>query len=70
MADKSIFRAEALEQFESPEQLELLLKVTNRRAWVSLFTIALLVVSAVGWSIFGQIPITVSGMGVLVFQEQ
>ena len=67
MADKSIFRAEALEQFESPEQLELLLKVTNRRAWVSLFTIALLVVSAVGWSIFGQIPITVSGMGVLVF---
>lgn len=67
MADKSIFRAEALEQFESPEQLELLLKVTNRRAWVSLFTIGLLVASAVGWSVFGQIPITVNGMGVLIY---
>lgn len=67
MANKSIFRAEALEQFESPEQLELLLKVTNRRAWVSLLAIGILVASAVGWSVFAQIPVTVKGMGVVIF---
>jgi HlyD family secretion protein len=70
MTDKSMFRAEALEQLNSPEQLEQLLRVTDRRAWVSLATVGAMLVSAVVWSVVGQIPITVDGVGILVFPRR
>ena len=69
-ANSKIFRAEALEQLNSPEQLEQLLKVTDKRAWISIFTLALLLLSTVVWGIFGQIPITVDGTGILIFPRR
>ena len=68
--DKKMFRAEALEQLNSPEQLEQLLKVTDRRAWVSLITVAVLLVATIVWSIFGQIPMSVDGVGILVYPRR
>ncbi|MEQ8232275.1 MAG: NHLP bacteriocin system secretion protein, partial [Gammaproteobacteria bacterium] len=65
--DKDIFRKEALDQLSSPEQLEQLLEVTTRKAWISLYTVAGTLVAVLLWSIFGQIPITVDGSGIFVF---
>ena len=69
-ASNKIFRAEALEQLNSPEQLEQLLKVTDRKAWISLITIAVLLISAIVWSLIGQIPMTVDGVGILIYPRQ
>ena len=68
--DKDIFRKEALDQLSSPEQLEQLLEVTTRKAWVSLYTIAGALVAILLWSVFGQIPITVDGSGIFVYPRR
>lgn len=68
--DKDIFRKEALEQLSSPEQLEQLLEVTTRKAWIALYTIAGALACVVLWSILGQIPITVDGSGIFVFPRR
>ena len=67
---RSIFRAEALDQLSSPEQLEQLLQVTNRKSWITLATVGFLVVATLLWSIFGRIPVTVSGNGILIYPRQ
>ncbi|GAA6615666.1 NHLP bacteriocin system secretion protein [Scytonema sp. NUACC26] len=64
--ENKIFRQEALERLSSPEQLDQMMQVVNRRAWLPLTTIGSLVVVAVIWSIFGRIPLTVKGQGVLI----
>ncbi|ARV62943.1 NHLP bacteriocin system secretion protein [Nostocales cyanobacterium HT-58-2] len=64
--ENKLFRQEALERLSSPERLDQLMQVVNRRAWLPLTTIGSLVVVAVIWSIFGRIPLTVNGQGVLI----
>ena len=66
MADQDMFRKEALEQLSSPEQLEQLMEVTTRKAWVALYTIGASLLVILLWSIFGQIPMTVDGSGIFV----
>lgn len=61
-----IFRQEALERLSSPERLDQMMQVVNRKAWLPLTTIGFLIVVAVIWSVFGRIPLTVSGQGVLI----
>lgn len=72
MADdnKDLFRKEALEQLSSPEQLEQLMEVTTRKAWIMLYTVAGAVFSILLWSIFGQIPVTVDGSGIFVYPRR
>ncbi|BAZ39313.1 HlyD family secretion protein [Calothrix sp. NIES-4101] len=66
----NIFRKEALEKVASPEQLDLLIKVTNPKRWFSLFALGSLVAAGGAWSWFGRIPILVSGKGVLVYPSK
>ncbi len=61
-----MFRQEALERLSSPERLDQTLKVVNPKAWIPLATAGSLVAVALGWSIFGRIPLTVEGRGVLI----
>lgn len=68
--DKDMFRKEALEQLSSPEQLEQLMEVTTRKAWISIYTIAATLFCILVWSVFGQIPITVDGAGIFVFPRR
>ena len=63
---KKMFRQEALERLSSPERLDQTLKVVDPKAWLPLYTAASLVGVALIWSIFGRIPLTVSGQGVLI----
>ncbi|NEQ81605.1 MAG: NHLP bacteriocin system secretion protein [Moorea sp. SIO2I5] len=63
---KSLFRQESLERLSSPEQLDQLMQVVNPRDWLPIAALGGLVFLAVIWSIFGRIPITVTGQGVLI----
>lgn len=62
----SIFRKESLERLSSPEQLDQLMQIVNPRSWLSLTALGSLVMLAIAWSIFGRIPVTASGKGILV----
>ena len=68
--NKKMFRAEALEQLNSPEQLEQLMRVTDRRGWLTLSTVAAIIVALLSWSFWGQIPISVDGQGIITFPRQ
>ena len=65
-----IFRDKALEQLSSPEQLDQLLTVVNRKSWIPLAALGGLMLAAAIWSFFGQIPVTVEGVGLLVHPRQ
>ena len=65
-----IFQDKALEQLSSPEQLDQLMEVVNRKSWLPIWTIAGLMGVALVWSFLGQIPITVEGTGLLVYPRQ
>jgi hypothetical protein len=61
-----MFRKEALEKLSSPEQLDQLLKVTSSKGWLALLGLGVLIGTAVVWSIFGSIPSTIKGEGMLL----
>ncbi|MBE8991625.1 NHLP bacteriocin system secretion protein [Nostoc sp. LEGE 12450] len=64
---RSIFRKESLERLSSPERLDQLMQVVSPRSWLPLVALGSIVGVAVIWSIYGRIPITVQGKGVLIF---
>lgn len=66
----SLFRKEALEQTASPERLDQLVQIVSPKRWLSLTALGALVAIGSAWSIFGQIPITVTGRGVLVYPSK
>ncbi|MCF4967005.1 NHLP bacteriocin system secretion protein [Nostoc sp. CMAA1605] len=71
MADKeSIFRKESLERLSSPERLDQLMQIVNPLDWLPLATLGAFIVLGLVWSIFGRIPITVSGKGILIKPNQ
>src|SRR5438132_6151705 len=59
----TIFRQQALEHLSTPEQLDQLLQVVNRKSWIPLATVAALLLLSLVWSISGEIPITADGLG-------
>ncbi len=68
MADaKKLFRPKALERLSTPEQLDLLLRVSSPRGWLPVFSLGLLFAFALVWSFEGRIPVTVDGRGALLF---
>lgn len=71
MADsKKIFRDKALEQLSSPEQLDHLLQVVQRKSWVAITALAFLCAAIIAWSALGKIPVTIEGRGILVYPRQ
>jgi HlyD family secretion protein len=64
---RKIFRDVALDQANSPEQLDRLIQVTSPRRWLSLAAFTILVSSGTAWSLMAKIPTTVTGKGILVY---
>lgn len=62
----TIFRRESLERLSSPEQLDQLMQIVNLKSWIPLASVASLLLLGILWSIFGRIPITATGRGILV----
>ena len=64
---QKLFRQKSLERLSSPERLDQLLRVVSPKSWISLATFGCLVISGLAWSIFGRIPFSVEGSGVLIY---
>jgi HlyD family secretion protein len=67
---RNLFRKESLDRLSSPERLDQLMQVVSPRSWLPLVTLGSLVGVAVIWSIYGRIPITVEGRGVLIYPSK
>jgi hypothetical protein len=63
---RQIFRKEALDRLSSPEQLDQLMQVTSPRGWIALAALGLLLLAGLLWGIFGTIPTTAEGEGLLL----
>ncbi|KUO73811.1 MAG: hypothetical protein APF77_17160 [Clostridia bacterium BRH_c25] len=61
-----VFREVSLQRLSSPEQLDQLMSVTSPRAWLSLIGVTAILITALTWGIFGSIPNTTSGEGILI----
>jgi HlyD family secretion protein len=65
-----LFRQESLERLSSPERLDQLMYVADDKSWIPLSALGALALVALGWSIFGKIPVTVAGQGIVVFPRR
>ncbi|MEH2142005.1 NHLP bacteriocin system secretion protein [Nostoc sp.] len=65
--NNNLFRQEALERASSPEELDQIMQVVNPQKWLPLVAVGSLVMAGFFWSILGQIPITVTGTGIIVY---
>jgi len=61
-----VFRKKALERIASPDDLDRAFRVITLRSWIPLTSAIVVIVGGLLWSLFGRIPITVNGIGVLV----
>ena len=61
-----LFRKNALDQLSSPEQLDQLMQVTDRKAWLVLSGLAVLLSTAALWSLLGAVPTRITGPCILV----
>ncbi|MCP6757223.1 MAG: NHLP bacteriocin system secretion protein [Fischerella sp. CENA71] len=66
LKQSKIFRQEALDRLSSPEKLDQAIQVVKPQAWLSLSALGFLVAVGALWSVFGRIPLTVTGQGILI----
>jgi HlyD family secretion protein len=64
--ESKLFRQKSLERLASPEKLDQLMQVVNPKSWLPLVTLGSLVLAGGIWSVYGKIPVTVEGKGVLI----
>ena len=65
-----IFSQDSWEKISSPEEFDELIQVVTVKNWLSFSIFGGLVLVGILWSIFGKIPITVTGKGVLIRPRQ
>src|SRR5512137_3064196 len=63
---ENLFRKAALDKLASPEQLDVLARVTSPTGWLALGTVGMLLVGVVAWGILGSVPTRVEGEGILI----
>ena len=68
--NKQLFRQESLERLSSPEKLDRLMQIVDRRDWLPLSTLGALVAAEIVWSIFGKIPVNVTSKGLLILPRR
>jgi HlyD family secretion protein len=62
-----LFRKEALEKLQSPEQLDQLLRVVSPNRWPALLMVWALMAAVILWGIFGQVATKVDGSGIFIY---
>jgi len=67
---RSLFRQESLERLSSPERLDQMMRVVAPQDWLALLATGGLLTGAIAWSIWGKIPLTLAGKGVLIYPYQ
>jgi len=61
-----LFRKISLERLASPEELDIMMRVTTPKGWLALLGIGVLIIIASIWSIYGSIPEKVTGSGLFI----
>lgn len=61
-----MFRKAALDRLSSPEQLDLMVRITSPAGWVALLAMLGLIVVAIMWGLFGSISTEVQGSAMLI----
>lgn len=64
---RSIFGKESLERLSSSEKLNQLMQVVKSKSWLPLFALGSVVGVTLTWGIFGTIPVTIEGRGVIIY---
>jgi len=67
---EGLFRKAALDKVSSPEQLDLMMRVTSPVGWLALLTVAIMLVAVGVWSVVGSIADLVDGRGTLFRGER
>ena len=62
----SIFRKAALDALSTPEQLNQPIQLLRPTQWLLLTSLGLFSLTIITWSIFGRIPVRITGKGVLI----
>lgn len=65
----TFFRKAALEKLSTPEKLDQMIKVTGPKSWIALTTVALILITAIVWSIVGNVKTKLNVVGFLLGGE-
>ena len=63
---QELFRKEALERMSSPERLDQLIRIVAPKDWLFLGSALLIVSMILAWCVWGRLPTTVNGQGVIL----
>ena len=66
---EQLFRQDVMDRLNSPERLDELLKITSPRGWIALLSLALVILTALAWGIYGTISTKVEGSGIFIDPE-
>lgn len=64
--DNNLFRKEAMEEVTSPDRLDQIIRITNRKTHLLVLGMVLLILSGTFWGFFGSIPVTIQGSGIIM----
>lgn len=64
--ENNLFRKEAMEEITSPDSLDQIIKITNRKTHLVILGMVLLIFSGALWGYFGSIPIISLGSGIIM----
>lgn len=65
----NIFRQQALDKMASPEQLDMLMQVTDPKGWLALLGFGIIILLGILWAVFGTLQTTASSFGMIVPQN-
>ena len=66
---EQLFRQDVIDRLNSPERLDELLRITSPRGWIALLSLALVILTALAWGIYGTISTKVEGSGIFIDPE-
>ncbi|MEQ8225247.1 MAG: NHLP bacteriocin system secretion protein [Candidatus Eremiobacterota bacterium] len=66
MPQTGLFREKALAKLSSPEQLDQLIIITDRKGWIALLAMGLIVITSLIWAFTAHLPVIISGSGILI----
>jgi len=66
---ESLLRKSSIEKLSSPEQLDMMMRVTSPMGWIALTAVAVLIVAVVIWSTIFDLSVKVDGRGYMVRGE-
>jgi HlyD family secretion protein len=66
MSAHHLLRKAAIEKMQSPEQLDMAMRVTSPVSWLALTTLGVLISTAVVYSVVATMPVRVDGQGIIL----